>query len=243
MPEHAGVTAFASGIADAAFFSGLDHKASFLFVRHGQSEGNARSIVQGLLDLPLDDLGRAQARDLAPWIATRAPDAVLCSPLARAAETAAILASALDDQPPVAPRHEWILSELDTGPFTGLSLDEARARHPAAYEAFLRESWDGVPGAESSAELYERAMRAWALLRDLAFGGAANIVVVTHGGFIQWLVKSTMGVRGWLPLLPMSNCGVSEFVVAPQPGGFVLPTWRRIDWHPPGLTASTAPVF
>lgn len=62
-----------------------------LLVRHGQSEWNAGRVLQGQADVPLSDLGRAQAAALAPTIAALAPDRAVTSDLQRAAATAAIL--------------------------------------------------------------------------------------------------------------------------------------------------------
>ncbi|HUX38281.1 MAG TPA: histidine phosphatase family protein [Rectinemataceae bacterium] len=254
------------GFAGPEFFRPLVKPVRFLLVRHGQSEGNARGIVQGRLDLPLDATGRAQAAALGPWIAAQGPSVILASPLARAAETARIVRAAcasdsdargeggaaraefgarLGESNAPGPRFrlESLLAELDTGPFTGLSLDEAAQLHPMAHAGFLRESWDGVPGAEASIELYARAIRAWELLREEAIGGASVVVAFTHGGFLQWLIKATMGVRTWMPLFPMGNCGVSELDVRPQPGAGLLLAWRRIDFHPQGVMAAVSPVF
>ena len=174
------------------------------------------------------------------WFAQRGNFAILSSPLARAAETAEIVASASPGRPGI--RLEPLLAELDAGPFTGLSFEEAALLHPEAHAGFLRESWDGVPGAEASIELYARAVRAWESLREAAIGGADSIVAFTHGGFLQWLLKATFGTRGWMPLFPMSNCGVSELVVNPRSEGILL-TWRRIDYRPPGVAALASPLF
>ncbi|MDA8409193.1 MAG: histidine phosphatase family protein [Treponema sp.] len=229
------------GLAGAEFFSLLKEPLRVLLVRHGESEGNARQIVQGRLDLPLNARGRSQAAALAPWIAAQGPEAILASPLLRAAETAHILFGGCEPRPRL--RAEALLAELDAGPFTGLSLDEAALRHPEAHASFLRKSWDGVPGAEASVELYARALRVWELLREEGIGGARVVVAVTHGGFLQWLIKATLGSKSWFPLFPMSNCGLSELVAMPQSGGGVLLTWKRIDWQAPGVAAAVQPLF
>ncbi|MES2549577.1 MAG: histidine phosphatase family protein, partial [Pseudomonadota bacterium] len=62
-----------------------------LLVRHGQSEWNAGRVLQGQADVPLSDLGRAQAAALAPVVAGLAPDRAVTSDLVRASVTAAIL--------------------------------------------------------------------------------------------------------------------------------------------------------
>lgn len=61
---------------------------TLLVVRHAQSEGNARGIFTGGLDLSLTDLGRRQAQALADRLASQPIAAVYASGLERARETA-----------------------------------------------------------------------------------------------------------------------------------------------------------
>jgi broad specificity phosphatase PhoE len=67
---------------------------------------------------------------------------------------------------------------------------------------------------------------------DSARAGQSSLAVVTHGGFIQWLVRATFGVRTWMPLLPTGNCGVFELVVTPRPDS-VSPhlLWKRLNFQ------------
>lgn len=245
----AAATAPASA-ADADFFSVLREPVRFLLIRHGQSEGNARKIMQGSLDLKLDEKGRFQAARLGEWLSGRELREIVTSPLARASETARIIARACGLGEP---RSYPFLRELETGVFTGLSMDEARVRHPEAYAAFEGASWDAVPGAEHSSELYRRAMLSWGLLRELALAGGGTIACVSHGGLIQWLVRATFGCRSWMPLFRTSNCGVFELNVEPagppdragatgRAGYPAYLQWERIDYRPDGIEG-IAPVF
>lgn len=212
-----------------SFFAPLSTETHFFIVRHGQSEGNALRIVQGRRDLPLDETGRGQAKAIAPWLASQGIGLVMASPLKRAAETAGVIAARSGLPAPIL---DAKFLELDTGIFSGLSLDDAQRQYPEAYRQFERESWDGVPGAESSAALYERALAAWTLLVESAQAKSASLAVVSHGGFIQWLVRSTFGVRSWMPLLPTGNCGVFELVATPRPGceaPHLL--WKRLNFQ------------
>jgi broad specificity phosphatase PhoE len=213
--------------ADAAFFSPLPAPTHFFIVRHGRSEANARGIIQGRMDFPLDATGRAQAASVGSWLASEGLDRVLSSPLSRAAETARILASARGlSEPELCPE----LLECDTGIFSGLTWDELEALHPEVHELFRRSSWEGVPGAERAASLYERAMASWTIMRNAASGGFSRIACVTHAGFIQWLVKATYGCRAWMPLMETSNCGVFELYVEPSADSAFM-QWRKLDFQ------------
>jgi broad specificity phosphatase PhoE len=267
-PPAAATAGPADEAAGPAFFSGLPGPTRFIIARHGQSEGNARRIIQGTLDLPLDEAGKAQARALGAWLAGEGLDSVLSSPLARAAETAAIVARAAGLP---APEPSPLLRELDAGIFTGLSLPEAAELHPEATASFERRSWDGVPGAESSVDLYARALSAWRLLRERASEPAAGgrgraaagpegqapagkgggnaaaprcILALSHGGFIQWLLRSSFGCRSWMPLFTTGNCGVFELFVEPLgPGEPAYLIWRKIDWRAPDAAPRIEQVF
>ncbi len=196
-------------------------------------------IIQGRRDFHLDEAGRAQAAAVGAWLASKKVGALIASPLARAAETGRILAAACGI---AEPRFDPMLMEIDTGMFSGISLDEARLRFPEVYAAFERRSWDGVPDAEKSGPLYDRAMGAWGILRDMALSGERNIACVTHGGFIQWLVRSTFGGRSWMPLLPTGNCGIFELRVKPT-GGDAYMQWQLLNFQPAARISDMPPVF
>ena len=74
---------------------------TLILVRHGESEGNTRRIMQGSLDMPLTEAGREQARLVAARLASMPIAAVYSSPLSRAFETAQVIAAhhAVDVQP------------------------------------------------------------------------------------------------------------------------------------------------
>lgn len=232
-------------IADPAFFSTLEKPARFLLMRHGESEGNARMIIQGRLDMVLNERGRSQAKALAAWLRERAKAgqpiaAFFSSPLARAAETAAILAA---EAGLPAPLTSTDLMELDTGVFSGRSMEESRALYPEAFAAYERESWDAVPGAESSGEVFARAMKAWSHLLEAAREGGGDVACVTHGGLIQWLFRCTFGRRSWMPLMPTGNCCVYELCVRPFPGGMPSLLWSRINFTVDAALPATPAVF
>ena len=105
------------------------------------------------------------------------------------------------------------LIEFNTGVFSGFSLEEAREKYPEDYRNFYLYSWEGVRGAENPQDIYKRALKHWQYLFKLFSTGSTNTVSVSHAGFIQWLIKATFGHRKWLPLFPMTNCGLFHFAL------------------------------
>ncbi len=68
----------------------------FYFLRHGETESNARKLVAGSLDTALTDRGHAQARAAAALLAKEPITGVYSSPLRRARDTAVPIAAALN---------------------------------------------------------------------------------------------------------------------------------------------------
>jgi broad specificity phosphatase PhoE len=214
--------------ADLRAFSGT---ADFFFIRHGESEANRDGIIQGRAPSRLTETGKAQAREAGEWFRPRALDLVLTSPLARASETAHIIAEVTGTG---AAETAEELTEIDTGIFSGLNFEQARRAHPDAWMAFQRESWEGVPNAERIEQLLGRAETTWSRLVGLARQGKRSVLCVTHSGFLQWIIRATLGGRTWMPLLSgTGNCNVSHLRVTnvEQDDGSMghLATWLLIN--------------
>ena len=226
---------------DPQFFRDFTEPTTFYILRHGETTANAESRIQGRSEHPLNANGRAQALDLAEYLRDKGIRRLFHSPLSRAAETAGIVAEGLGH---VRPEPERLLAELDTGRFTGLTWAEIRERYPAECEAFGYLSWEAVPDAESAEALYERALAAWARLRDAALESGGSVAAVTHGGTIQWLFRATFGCRTWMPLVTTGNCGVFELRVKAEGGGKpAYLQWKEINLLPRGDAPRTPPVF
>jgi broad specificity phosphatase PhoE len=57
-------------------------------------------------------------------------------------------------------------------------------------------------------------MKAWDLLLGEHAGGRTRVLAVTHSGFLQWIIRSTLGMRKWMPLFSASaNCCISHLRV------------------------------
>ena len=161
--------------------------------RHGETEWNRIGRWQGATDIPLSDVGRAQARLLAERLRDRRIARVHASQLSRALETAQIIAAHLGlPAPTVDPR----LRERGYGAFEGLTREECAERFPEVWEQYLADRRAVPPGAEPQAEVTERMIGAMTEIaaeaaRQLESGA---ILVVSHGGVIRSFIHATAGV-------------------------------------------------
>ncbi|HWH27291.1 MAG TPA: histidine phosphatase family protein [Pseudolysinimonas sp.] len=119
----------------------------YAFIRHGQTDWNRDDLLQGSSDIPLNAVGRQQAFEVAELLAGTPWMRVVSSPLARAAETARIIADELGI--PYGPSYEG-LTERDYGSLEGSSAQATAISHPD------RE----YPGAESLASVAARGQAA-----------------------------------------------------------------------------------
>ena len=161
--------------------------------RHGETEWNRIGRWQGATDIPLSDVGRAQARLLADRLRDRRIARVHASQLSRALETAQIIAARLGAPAPTAdPR----LRERGYGAFEGLTREECAERFPGVWEQYLADRRAVPPGAEPQAEVIERITAAMTEIATLAEGQSESeaILVVSHGGAIRSFIHATIGV-------------------------------------------------
>ncbi len=122
----------------------------FLYLRHGETAWNAQGLAQGRTDVPLNARGLAQAEEAAETLAGLGVDAIVASPLERAAETARIVARRLG----LPVRVEPLLQEVSFGAQEGAALGEW-------YEEWLRAGVTPA-GGESFHALCARAQQALA---------------------------------------------------------------------------------
>lgn len=148
--------------------------------RHGQTAYNREGRFQGLGEVPLDDTGREQAHALAEEAARHPIATLVCSPLARARETAGIVAARIG----LAPREDARFQETDTGDWTDRSFAEVIAEDPEGFARFQAgdPTWR-FPGGESFAEQSERVQAGLAELRSRP--AEHPVLVVCHRGVIR----------------------------------------------------------
>lgn len=181
-----------------------------ILCRHGESEGNRDRRFGGHGPTPLTDRGREQARAAGRRLAQEGVDVLYTSDLARAAETAALIAAALSLSPQVAPA----LRERSVGELTGLTFDEARERFPEAYAAMLRREPEACPpGGESYAQCRQRAVALFEELLERHAG--ATILLVSHNLTLHQLIFHVLGIeydeRELHVYFQIDNCALHRF--------------------------------
>ncbi|QDY89087.1 histidine phosphatase family protein [Arthrobacter sp. UKPF54-2] len=164
---------------------------TFALVRHGQTDWNAQRRLQGSTDIPLNDVGRGQARDAVSGLAEYEWDAIVSSPLSRAAETAELIAAGLGLH---VARLIPELTERSFGPAEGL--------HDGPELDLLRIP-GGFRGAESEDDAADRGLGALEALAEEFRGG--RVLVVAHGSLLRMSLSRVVG----RPLQSIDNAALN----------------------------------
>jgi broad specificity phosphatase PhoE len=200
-----------------------------VLLRHGRTEWNHTGRAQGHADVPLDEVGEAQAKAVAPVLAALSPVAVWSSDLARAAGTAAVVAAEAGMEPQLDPR----LREFDVGPHrTGLTNEQYAVAHPAEHAALVAGDLAAVPGRETPGDVLARFLPALTSYADGLSDGETG-VVVSHGAALRVAVPAFLDWRHEVgeSLGVLANCGwvVLEHAASTWTGG--VEQWRLTAWN------------
>ncbi len=170
--------------------------------RHGQTLWNADNRHQGQIDIPLNDVGREQARHAAQTLVAMKPTHVIASDLERALETGQILA----DLAGIKLSTDERLRETFAGEWQGMTRDEIVAKYPEDYAAWGGDSEIRPGGGETRWEVSQRVVAAIEdALLNIPDGG--TLVVASHGGALRSALGRLLGLdpRQWTILGVLAN--------------------------------------
>lgn len=170
--------------------------------RHGQTLWNADNRHQGQIDIPLNEVGREQARHAAQTLVAMKPTHVIASDLERALETGQILADLAGIQLSIDER----LRETFAGEWQGMTRDEIVAQYPQDYAAWGGDSEIRPGGGETRWEVSERVVAAIQdALVNIPAGG--TLVVASHGGALRSALGRLLGLapEQWTILGVLAN--------------------------------------
>jgi len=164
--------------------------AHICLTRHGETDWNKQGILQGWLDVPINDRGREQAHAMAAHFAATGFSAVWSSPLARARETATIIAHRLGLPEP---QSHVGLKERHFGAIQGIPKSELAELNPVLLEQILRRNpAASFVGGESMDEFADRILGACA---DIGAQHPGQMVlVITHGWVLDAVLRHIGGV-------------------------------------------------
>jgi broad specificity phosphatase PhoE len=163
-----------------------------VLVRHGETEWNSDNRVQGSVDVPLSEKGKAQAAALADALAARGVrfPVAYTSDLSRARETARVVQQRLD-----VPRLavDPLLREMHCGDWEGRSIDALRESEPGAYDSWMDDPAFRIPGGESVEDVRARVDRFFES-RAGELESAGHVLIVAHGLLNRMILSRVMGL-------------------------------------------------
>jgi broad specificity phosphatase PhoE len=211
-----------------------------VMLRHGQTEYNLRSRMQGQLDTELTELGRAQAVAAAAALAKHQPLLIVSSDLRRAYDTAIALA----ERTGLRVHADERLRETHLGDWQGMTHSEIDLVAPGARLAWREDATWAPHGGENRVDV---AARSLPLIAELVAGepdwGVADeparpVVLVAHGGLIAALTAALLGlpVENWPAIGGMGNASwtqLSGYSTDPDSGATDVDAirWRLDVWN------------
>jgi broad specificity phosphatase PhoE len=159
------------------------------YIRHGETQWNADGRLQGVQDIPLNDLGRKQAaeagRILGGLFARDGRNEqslpFVASPLGRARSTMELVRGVLK-LPPGGYAIDDRLREIGYGSWEGSTLAQMQTSDPDVFAARQVDKWTvSPPGGESYLQVQAR-------MRDWYNQLTADTVAVAHGGTARALM-------------------------------------------------------
>jgi broad specificity phosphatase PhoE len=159
--------------------------------RHGETDWNRDRRWQGQSDIVLNEVGRAQARELADALRSRGLERAAASDLSRARETAEIVSLELGlGGVEVDPG----LRERAFGVFEGLTESECIARFPQQWRDYRSDLRCPPPGGEAYQSVAERMRMTIERFSSAVDGATGGLLLVSHGGAIRSFLLAVTGV-------------------------------------------------
>lgn len=193
-------------------------------IRHGETAWNALGRLQGHQDIPLNEVGQAQALRVAAALRDEGIDHLYSSDLLRARQTAQAAADVLGLPVHIEPG----LRERGFGVFEGLSFADLEREHPEHALRWKRREPDYRPdGGESLLDLQERVLAS--LTRIAQAHPGQHVAVVAHGGVLDMVYRIAARLpidapRTWT----LANAAINRLMHSPQ--GFRVVGWAE-DLH------------
>jgi len=158
-------------------------------VRHGETEWNKVSKIQGRTDIELSDEGIKQAKQLAKRLTGEDINFIYSSSLKRALRTAEIIA----DYKRCGIIKSENYHEICLGPWEGMTINEIQERYREHFRAYREDPANfNLPGAETFLNLTERTYNS--IIKIVSKHKGKNILLVSHGTAIKAAIIKILGI-------------------------------------------------
>jgi broad specificity phosphatase PhoE len=165
---------------------------NWYFLRHGQINSNLNKVYSGRSDEPLNAHGLEQAHQAAKLVSLQSIDRIISSPLARAGQTATVVAAANNLKVSFDPA----FNEMVFGPWEGLSEASVKQQYPLEWAL-----WNSQPqelklrGRETLEQLQARVIAGMRHVEaeTKAEGKGNSILVVSHVAVIRVVALYAQG--------------------------------------------------
>ena len=161
----------------------------FILIRHGETNWNRERRFQGQLDVPLNAVGREQARRVGERLSQEFADHLITSDLLRTQQTAAPISLLRPAQAALAAQLNAGLREQSFGRLEGMSVPEIQQTLPEVWTRWTEFDADyTVDDGETARQFHTRVMQAMsALARAHAH---KTLIIVTHGGVLDMIYRT-----------------------------------------------------
>ncbi len=151
-----------------------------LLIRHGETDANVKRMIQGLTDVPLNDLGNLQASRAAAHLANIKINIIYSSHLTRAFQTTREICKYNDLDINIDER----LAELEMGSFAGYTRQDLKTKFQTEYTKFQKDRNYVIPGGESYENFKKRVLESlYYIIGNSPHG--STICIVSHGGVLE----------------------------------------------------------
>ncbi len=176
------------------------------FLRHGQTDYNKRGLIQGVIDIELNEEGVRQAKEVNSKIKDLDIDYIVYSPLGRTYKTMLYATEGIN-----APRvFDQRVIERRYGELEGVSMDKVEDYGYSFHDGYLDENYDKL-NVETFRDMKKRIND---FLEDIKKSNYRNVLVVSHGGISRAFRAILLNLEPHeVPKLKIDNCELLKFEV------------------------------
>lgn len=195
-------------------------------IRHCQTDWNLSHKIQGMQDIPLNETGRQQARLIAEAMKDHPINQVFTSKLARAKETASILANSQNVPLYLAEG----LEEISYGEWEGMPMKEIQKQFPERFAQWWNDPVnEAPPGGETQMDVLRRTAGAIEAIKShLIAERAESAAILSHGASIVCLLAWLLQEKAPQGKYSIENASITTIDWDPDTGTCTLDSLNDI---------------